>query len=146
MTIDSFEGRYRFLSNFSNDPVHFAGFTWPTSEHAYQAMKTDDPKERAVIFQCSTPNDAKKVGRRVTIRDDWEGCKDDYMLAILRRKFSNADLARRLLDTVPHKLVEGNWWGDTYWGVCNGRGLNKLGIMLMQVRVELQFEYGLLCA
>ena len=82
----------------------------------------------------------KKMGRSVSLRPDWEDIKDDVMLEGLYRKFTNDELAEWLLDTGDEELVEGNWWGDRYWGVCNGIGQNKLGKLLMKVREELAEE------
>ena len=59
------------------------------------------------------------------------------MLTGLRYKFSNPDLKEKLLATGNEELVEGNWWGDQYWGICDGIGKNKLGKLLMKVRKEL---------
>lgn len=50
---------------------------------------------------------------------------------------SHPDLAEMLLDTGNTKLIEGNSWNDTYWGVCGGRGKNHLGKILMGVRSQL---------
>ena len=103
-------------------------------------MKTLDINERRAIANASTPGLAKKMGRSVSLRPDWEDIKDDVMLEGLYRKFTNDELADWLLDTGDEELVEGNWWGDRYWGVCNGIGQNKLGKLLMKVREELAEE------
>ena len=60
------------------------------------------------------------------------------MLSGLRIKFKNPELRSLLLATGNEELVEGNWWRDTYWGVCEGVGQNKLGKLLMQVREEVK--------
>jgi ribA/ribD-fused uncharacterized protein len=135
--IDNFEGRYAFLSNFYPSPMEIDGIIYPTNEHFFQAMKVLTPKERKVIAAAETPGLAKRLGRQVNLRWDWESVKDEVMLIGLRYKFSDPELAEKLLDTGDEELIEGNWWGDTYWGVCNGVGKNKLGKLLMQVREEL---------
>lgn len=87
------------------------------------------------------PSEAKRLGRRVRLRSDWEQVKYDVMLDVVRAKFNqHPDLAQKLLATGDEELVEGNDWGDTYWGVCNGRGKNMLGKILMRVRAELRGE------
>lgn len=136
--IDTFDGEHRFLSNFYPCTVEYAGEFYRTVEHAYQAAKTCDPNWRTVIRYANTPTQAKRLGRRVSLRQDWEGVKEDVMLTLLRRKFANPAMREKLLATGDEELVEGNWWGDTYWGVCKGKGENRLGILLMQVRGELQ--------
>ena len=103
-------------------------------------MKTLDINQRSAIANASTPGLAKKMGRSVSLRPDWEDIKDDVMLEGLYRKFTNDELAEWLLDTGDEELVEGNWWGDRYWDVCKGIGQNKLGKLLMKVREELAEE------
>jgi len=39
-TINTFRGKYRFLSNFYYAEVNYEGIRYPTVEHAYQAAKT----------------------------------------------------------------------------------------------------------
>lgn len=127
-----FDGAYRFLSNFYADP-----HGGPTVEHMFQAAKTFDNAEALAILEAETPGQAKRMGRKVQLRADWDRVKDSIMLDLLRRKFSIEPLRSRLLNTRDAELIEGNTWGDTYWGVCNGRGKNMLGKLLMQVRDEL---------
>lgn len=137
MSVAEFQGQYRFLSNFWRVPVELDGEIYPSVEHAYQAAKTVVASEREAIRCTVKSGDAKRAGRKVTLRPDWEQVKDDVMLNLLRQKFAAGILRANLLAT-DGDLVEGNYWGDTYWGVCNGRGQNKLGRMLMQVREELR--------
>ena len=135
--IDSFTGQYFFLSNFYDAPVVFEGIEYKNNEAAFQAQKTTDPSIRA-RFSVYPPNIAKREGRRVSLRPDWESVKDEIMYQICLCKFEqNRDCLEKLLSTKTAKLVEGNTWGDTYWGVCNGVGENHLGEILMRVRSEL---------
>jgi ribA/ribD-fused uncharacterized protein len=140
--IIQFEGINRFLSNFWKCDVTFDGDTYSSSEHAYQAAKTLDKAEREMIKNTASPGAAKRMGRQVILRDDWEEVKNSIMLEILRNKFSaHKDLEEKLLETGNKVLVEGNKWHDCEWGVCycdrcNGMGKNKLGEILMQVREE----------
>ena len=138
--IDQFHGPYRFLSNFWGAKVTLDGVVYPTVEHAYQAAKTLDAAERENIRAARAPNIAKRMGRSVTLRPDWEQVKVSIMLDLLRQKFRDPRWRGLLLDTGAAELVEGNYWGDTFWGVCNGGGLNQLGLLLMQVRSELARE------
>ena len=55
--------------------------------------------------------------------------------------YQNDDLADCLVDTGDQPLIEGNTWGDRFWGVCGGTGMNHLGRLLMEVREELQADY-----
>lgn len=136
--IKEFSGEYRFLSNFHPCIIEWQGGTYPTLEHAYQASKTFVLKERQMICTSQSPARAKRLGRKVKLRSDWESVKDSIMRALLRTKFRlGSELAKQLLGTGDATLIEGNWWGDTYWGVYEGRGQNHLGKLLMQVRSEL---------
>jgi len=133
--IDAFQGQYRFLSNFFPATLEFHGAMWPTSEHAYQAAKTLDLRWKLEVQQQETPGLAKKRGRLVDMRPDWERVKVRMMLQIVSAKFiQNRDLMRQLVETGDAELIEGNKWGDTFWGVCQGKGENNLGQILMVVR------------
>ena len=135
--IDRFSGPYSFLSNFFRAPIVFEGEQYPTLEHAYQAAKTEIEIDRVEIALAPTPGAAKRMGRELLLRPNWDRYwKARIMRELVRQKFSEYFLARKLEETFPAKLIEGNYWGDTYWGVCNGVGKNKLGKILMQVREE----------
>lgn len=143
--IDSFTGKYRFLSNFHASPFEATEVVpgllvlCPTVEHAYQAMKTNDLTQRMHILNLSTAAETKKAGRRLKIRDDWDSVKLAVMEYLVREKFrQNPILAKALLATGDAELIEGNYWGDVFWGVCRGVGRNELGRILMRVREELR--------
>lgn len=134
-----FHGEYWWLSNFSESKVSYEGVEYPTVEHAYQAAKTLDKDRREKIRDADTPALAKKMGRKVVIRPDWEQVKLQVMEVLLRQKFAaGTGLSRELVATGDGKLVEGNWWGDMYWGVCKGVGQNHLGELLMKIRNDLK--------
>ena len=138
--INYFDGEYYFLSNFYPCEVVFEGLSFKSSEAAFQAMKTNDLEQR-LKFTTLNSNEAKKLGRKIALRKDWEQIKDSIMFQIVRAKFhQHGDLYRKLIATGEEELVEGNWWNDTYWGQCNGVGKNKLGKILMIVREELRSE------
>lgn len=134
--ITSFQGEHRFLSNFWPATVWFDGFTYSSVEHAYVAAKTLDQVARMTICQMSSPGQVKRFGRGLVLRPDWELVKLPVMEDLLKRKFAHADLRERLQLTAPRMLIEGNTWGDTFWGVCNGVGENHLGKLLMKIRDE----------
>ena len=135
--INSFEGKYAFLSNFYEHPISEGSLTFPTNEHYFQAMKTLDLTERIAIERAGTPGQSKRMGRSVKLRSDWEDIKLSVMETALRLKFADPELAAMLKATGDEELVEGNWWNDTFWGVCNGVGENNLGKLLMKIRAEL---------
>jgi len=138
--ISEFQGKYRFLSNFYCASATLDGVVYPTVEHAFQAAKTLDPAEREKVRACKSPSDAKRIGRTVTLRNDWEDVKVGAMYDLVWQKFQHPDLKKLLLDTGTQHLEEGNHWNDHFWGVCppgSGQGENNLGIILMDVRKAL---------
>ena len=136
--IDSFQGPYLFLSNFAPSPIQYRGYTAATVEHAYQAAKTDNHDLFRTIITVSTPGKAKRMGRSLIPRPDWERVKLTVMRELLNLKFAHGSkLAQQLLDTGDAILIEGNTWGDTFWGQCDGVGQNQLGNMLMNRRIVL---------
>lgn len=141
--IKGFFGEYRFLSNFHLCSVVFDGIMYQHSEGAYQAAKSTF-KEEKELFTTMTPTEAKKAGRKVTLRSDWEYKKDVIMFRILTDKFvRNKDLTEKLKDTGEAYLEETNWWHDHYWGTSypvagfvppQTAGQNQLGKLLMIIR------------
>lgn len=135
--ITSFSGPYRFLSNFWIVNLRIGDMHFISAEHAYQAAKSLNPQDWMNISTIETPGGAKRAGRLLKIRPDWEEIKLDVMEIILREKFFNPELAHRLHETGDQELIEGNTWGDTYWGICRNKGENHLGKLLMKIRKEL---------
>ncbi len=143
--IVSFSGEYRFLSNFYPSEVLLDGRKYVSVEHAYQAAKISIqglPKDEAnrlrkPFIEADTPAIAKKLGRQVRLRDDWESVKVNIMVGLLRQKFHESPLKDQLLATGDRHLEEGNHWGDRIWGTVNGVGKNYLGKSLMLIRYEL---------
>lgn len=134
MEINSFHGEYRFLSNFWPVDVTLDGVTYPSVEHAYVAAKTLDVAIRGEILMIELPGDVKRLGRKIKLRSDWEAVKLSIMTDLVRQKFARPDLRKLLAMTGKATLIEGNTWGDTFWGVCKGVGENHLGKILMEVR------------
>lgn len=139
MDITSFSGEYDFLSNFYEVPVSYT-YTYGNAEAAYQAQKAIN-RDEAFEFIKYPPGKAKRMGRKIKLRPDWEDVKLDVMRDIVFAKFfQNPELASRLLATGDRELVEGNDWHDTFWGVDlkTGAGQNNLGKILMELREELK--------
>lgn len=136
--INWFDGEYAFLSNFYPCRVYMGdGVDYPSVEHAFQAMKSTDLKDRAMISAIKNPGDAKRAGKRLKLRENWEDIKSNVMRQALMSKFRyNKDLRNKLLATGSAVLIEGNHHGDRYWGV-DGYGENILGHLLMQLRCTL---------
>lgn len=142
--ITFFKGEYYFLSNFYPQSIEFEGLTFGSVEAAFQAAKTLDNEERKQ-FVGLQPGEAKHLGRRITLRDDWENVKFDIMRELVYKKFSqNSKLKAKLLETGDAELIEGNTWHDNIWGSCSCAkcfkkdGENHLGKILMEVRGRLR--------
>ena len=136
--INEFRGPYYFLSNFYEAPVTWNGITYKNNEAAFQSAKTVDISIRKT-FATMDPSTAKREGRRITLRADWEEIKYQIMYEICLNKFTqNEELREKLLATGDEHLEEGNTWGDRIWGTVNGKGNNWLGKILMQVREEIK--------
>lgn len=139
--INRFHGENGFLSNFYLCPIEYDGIIWPSVEHAYQAAKCADLYDRWK-FKTMSAGQAKRMGRKIEIRPDWEHIKRDIMYNLVWLKFNqNPDMAKMLLDTGDALLEEGNTWGDKYWGTVDGIGQNHLGMILMHIREELRSKY-----
>lgn len=137
--INRFIGEYEFLSNFYPTPIYDNdGKEYPTVEHYFQAMKTFNLQKRELIRLAESPGKAKRISRLVQLREDWEDRKLDIMEKALIQKFQIPKLREKLLATGDEELVEGNFWNDTYWGVCKGEGENHLGKLLMNIREKIR--------
>lgn len=137
---NSYTTGYEWLSNFSpHSVVDSMGVLFPTVEHAYQAAKTLDETARERIRAAGSPSIAKRIGKQILLRDDWELTKVPTMKFLVLKKFTtHEDLGRRLVATRNAELCHLAPW-DTFWGVNNaGRGQNMLGMILMEVRTMLK--------
>lgn len=133
-----FHDEYYWLSNFAPSPFKFFGVEYDTNEHFYQSAKAVYYDDAESVRLMATPGGAKKRGRYIVCRPDWEEVKDSVMALGLSLKFApGTDLADRLVATGTAYLEETNTWGDRYWGVYNGSGSNMLGRLLMVQRARL---------
>ena len=108
---------------------------FPSVEHAYQAFKSLDPIDWDMFSRMKTPGMAKRQGRCIIMREDWDDVKVSFMSGFLQQKFLDPELKQMLLDTGTQTLIEGNTWNDTFWGECPiGNGKNTLGKLLMDIR------------
>ena len=148
--IGKFRDQYSFLSNFYYCPIiidlGWLECQYPTAEHAFQAAKATNEADHRHVLLSGTPGQAKRRGRRIKKRDNWDEVKDDVMNTVVRAKFANDTLKQQLLATDKQLLKEGNTWHDNYWGNCacqkceDKPGENVLGKILMKIRRELKTE------
>lgn len=144
--VKGFVGKYAYLSNFyAKAPFVLDGYEWLSTEHYYQAQKAINDDDFHKIRLAKTPGKTKAIAKKVDLRLDWEAVKIPVMRKCVEAKFrQNPDLAKKLLDTKDKLLEETNDWGDVFWGVCNSKGKNWLGVVLMDLRTKLRMEqFGL---
>lgn len=136
--ITSFKGDFAFLSNFYPSVIYVGGLRYETVEHAYQAAKTTTEEHRELIRNAKTAGQAKKLGRTIPVRNDWNEAKVDVMRKLVQKKFENPFLRPLLKATGDAPLVEVNYWHDSFWGTYKGEGENWLGKLLMETRAEIK--------
>jgi ribA/ribD-fused uncharacterized protein len=152
-SIVSFSGDHFFLSNFYQRTLQWThpeyGTTWAASvEHHFQAAKASIASDWAYVLLGRKPSEAKRRGRTIKKRADWDEIRIDIMRSILEAKFAEGRIERTLLlRTGDAELVEGNTWGDTFWGqVYTGPqgwlGENHLGKLLMEIRDGIRSLHG----
>ena len=142
--IVSFRGEHRFLSNFGFCSITLEGVELPSLEHAFVASKVNQEDVRCKAMEISnmTTSEAKRHGRRIPIRNDWNEIRVDVMRALIEQKFNFINMnGKKLMATKDRMLIEGNEWGDRYWGMertdIGYEGHNNLGNLLMERRTEL---------
>lgn len=143
--IAGFNGEYRFLSNFWYSPIVLEEIWFRTAEHAFQSAKGVNFNEVRQVISAATPGDAKRLGRKIQMKDNWMDIRNEVMELIVRAKFQqNTNLKDLLIETGDLPIIELNNWGDTYWGMTEYMGIRKgqnfLGKILMKIRSELSSQ------
>lgn len=142
-TVYGFFGPFRFLSNFHVVQIPYNGLVYPSTEAAYMSGKTHNLlTKKALANTKTTPSEARKIGRMLELREDWDDIRLQVMEEVNTIKYTQDTpesklLREMLLVTKPFVLVEANWWNDTFWGECKGVGENNLGKILMKIRESL---------
>jgi len=137
--IDKFEGEHAFLSNFYPCDLVWNEKFYFTLEHAFQAAKANNEEDHEKIRKTIAPGQAKRAGKKIALRSDWEEIKLDIMRELVTIKFSKEPFKTKLKKTNQHELVEANIWNDLFWGIDDKtrEGQNWLGKILMEVRNSL---------
>lgn len=125
-SIHGFKNQYFFLSNFYDNKITYNNITFKNNEAAFQSQKTKSLLQQKQ-FANLLPNEAKRLGKQVSLRSDWESIKDNVMYEICKIKFSNPELKQKLLDTGNLELINDN----------TSEGKNTLGKILMKIRSEI---------
>ena len=142
---------YKQFSNFFPSPLTYHDVPLKTGEHALhwrKAMLCQDYPTAKQILQCDSPDQAKKLGRKVKkfSKQQWDAFKYSYMVEILKIKFSDPVLKEILVGTGDQEIFEASS-KDKIWGIGISvadaeagkahRGANLLGKALMEVRASL---------
>ena len=137
--VKMFRGEYYFLSNFYDVEIVYGSLKFKNVESAFQALKSKDYNVRK-MFENLSGSESKKLGRKIKLREDWKEIRVKVMEYLIRIKFRNSELRKKLLATGDQLLIEGNYWNDSYWGVDlkNNVGENMLGKILMKVRKDIR--------
>jgi|GEM_PF-4950813 len=135
------ENKYSFfLSNFYLAGMKIWNMKFSCAEAAFHAAKFLDQPELAVRFTHLDGEEAWKLAKRHSHeqKSDWYQTRETVMQEVLRAKFKqHADLTELLLATGDAYLVE-NSSRDAFWADGgDGKGKNRLGHLLMQLREEL---------
>lgn len=128
-----FRNEYWFLSNMYPCKIRVNGLEFECAEACFQSFKTED-KEARKAFQKINGFEAKKLGRKVNLRSDWNKIRLEVMFRVVNAKFRQNPELYKLLKKVDGLIVEDNTWNDRFWGKCNGVGQNNLGVILMAIR------------
>jgi len=139
------EKPYGAFSNLYKRPIEFEGRIYPTAEHAYQAGKPRKEEVREWILSAPSPSLLAMAAHGLytwEVVPDWSQTKFDRMRRVLRAKFTqHNDLRELLLSTGDIRLVEAGRVDNEVnrvWGEVGGKGLNMLGVLLMELRAALE--------
>jgi len=137
--INQFKGEHRWLSNFAPCNIILNGIQYKSVEHAYMSAKSDDLTWIHFCRDTEKPGDVKKASRNIKLKEDWDNIKINVMESCVSQKFSQEPYKTKLIQTGDQELIEGNTWGDTFWGVTlhNNEGQNNLGKIIMEYRDRL---------
>lgn len=138
-----YDREFYIFSNFAATEIVYDDITYPTTEHAYQALKfrENNPDIFRMILETPSPHEAKKLAARARRHENpkWESKKLEVMEALLREKLKrHSYVAKKLLQTSGHTIYEDSPY-DSYWGIGkDGSGENHLGKLWMKLRAELE--------
>ena len=138
-SVTAFKNEYEFLSMTYNSPITVDGITYSNAESAFWAQRVKDINARFKYTRLSGNKARAKALQAVPI-DDWDESKNEILKKVLRIKFSDETLKKKLLDTGTAKLKNNNTYRDDYWGIYMNRGKNLLGKFLEELREELKEE------
>lgn len=132
--ITKFNGVYEFLALDYPTKIIYNGFEFNNAETAFIASKCANEKQQKKLARLNAVS-ARKKKSSIPENPNWK--KDKELMNILKIKFSDETLRKKLIETAPKKLVNNVTYNDPVYGVYMGKGANKLGKALMKLREEL---------
>lgn len=141
--IRKFDKEHKWLSNFAPCTIVLNGISYPSVEHAYMSAKSNDVRW---YLKCTDesikPGTIKKLSRGILLVSNWDAIKIEVMQECLNQKYRQEPYRTLLIETDDVFIQEGNYWGDTFWGVDlnTNTGDNRLGKLIMEIRENLKFE------
>lgn len=134
--------RFYPFDNLSAFSVNLWGKTFMTSEHAYQWKKfsASHPDIAEEIFNSTSAYMTKKISdaHAGDVIPEWHQQKAEVMEEILRAKLAQHEKVKKLLiESGTREIIE-NSPADTFWGIADGSGENRMGKLWMKLRDELK--------
>lgn len=140
------ESKRYCINWFSNmrrmdSPITYQGINYWTVENFYVAIKVPNNsirhRERQKIAQMN-PGLAKKYGRTLNVRKDWNLVKMDFMRIAIEHKFKRGTSWYDKLLSFDKPVIEWNNWKDVFYGKCifTGKGENNLGKLIDRIKTE----------
>lgn len=135
-----FRGNYNWLSNFYPVKIKLKDIVYPSVENAYQSMKNNNIYWKHYC-RDNSPKDVKIKSKTIKIRKNWDNIKIKCMEFCLIQKYQQEPFKTLLKKTKNENILEGNDWGDSFWGVDltvnPNYGENNLGRLIMDIRKKL---------
>jgi ribA/ribD-fused uncharacterized protein len=138
--IAKFKKEYAWLSNFAPVKIKLFEIIYPSVEHAYMSMKSNDLEWKKFCSDLkNTASIVKRKSKEIKLKEDWNDIKVDIMRSCIEQKFSQEPYKTLLLNTKNEYIQEGNWWNDDFWGfdLKKNKGENILGKIIMDIRKKL---------
>jgi len=133
--------QYGELGVAANGSIDANRQIWPTVEHYFRAMKfAGDPEWQEAIRVSSLTQIAKMSNDPAhPARGDWAQIRDQVMKTALLAKFRQNPAALAALQATGDRKLVDTTAGDPEWFAgTKGRGKNRIGTFLEEVRAELK--------
>ncbi len=135
---------YTYFSPYTAHAIELNGTVYPTVEHAYQCLRYEDDKIIEEILSAPSPVRAWETSSKYKHLQlpDFRERKLEVMKMLMRLKAQQHDDVKKALLESGDKVIVKHIFtyppGDGFWDDGeNGKGLNHMGKMWMEIREEL---------